>query len=632
MRYSILGPLDISDGNGPIEINRPFYRTLAATLLLDPNRVVPVTRLIDSIWDETPPATARDQIYKGVSGLRRLLERPRAQAAARQQAERPVIDRRAPGYAIVVGPHELDTDIMQHHVTQARAALDARRPAKAARSLREALGLWRGFTLDGLTTSSGIIRAVAAGLDERRMTIYEECIDLELGLGRHHELIGELISLTENHPAREGLVGRLMLALYRAGRRAEALRTYSRTRERFIGELGLEPSEALRKLQHAILADEPVLAAGTAVPAEQSERVRPTTTLRLLLPPLADDVPVHTPHLDSLVRHIEDRPADGGHCAVAVITGRLGMGKTTLAVRSAHRLLPRFPDGAVYIDLEASRARYGEPPRLDELLSRLLRALEVETGPSFAEQTEAYRLTTASRRILFVLDDAPSGADLRPLLPAGFGSAMLVTSRGELPELKRAAGRAGRAGRVELLPLDHADAGRLLCTLADRRIPTAGRDRTALDRILEKCGGLPLAIHGCAMHLASRRHWEFAALDARLADLDQRLDLLSWGPYGLREVLASAFQTVDSDAQALFEQLASVEGNAPTGPEDAARLCGASIPRARQLFDQLIDAQLVDVVIREYDGREMAFALWQPAVLYARERLAAKNSQISGRC
>ena len=256
MRYSILGSLEVERDGERIQVDGPRQQALLATLLLEEGRLVPFGRLIDSVWDTEPPATAREQVHKCVSELRRLLcpvsPSPR------------IIETCPPGYMISVGGEELDHRRMQCAVSAARAASAAGDGQEAVELLRQAAALWRGPTLDGLSTR--VMRAAAARLDEQRLMILEDRFDLELNLGRHRELIGELVALVIEHPVHEPFVYSLMVAFYRAGRRPDAVRLYKQIRQTYIDELGLEPGEHLRGLHRSILSADPALLAPVSRP------------------------------------------------------------------------------------------------------------------------------------------------------------------------------------------------------------------------------------------------------------------------------------------------------------------------------------------------------------------------------
>jgi YVTN family beta-propeller protein len=254
MEFRILGPLAVSSEGRELSLGGPKQRALLAVLLLHPNEVVSIDRLVDELWGERPPATALKVVQVYVSQLRKALRGRRG----RGEEER-VLVTRAPGYMLCVGPGQLDADRFEELVDQARQDLAAGRARRAAHMLLEALALWRGPALADFALEV-FAQSEIARLEEARISAFEERIEADLALGRHSELVGELESLVTAHPLRERLRGQLMLALYRCGRQAEALAAYREARRLLVEELGLEPSQALQSLEKAILEQDPLLA------------------------------------------------------------------------------------------------------------------------------------------------------------------------------------------------------------------------------------------------------------------------------------------------------------------------------------------------------------------------------------
>ena len=261
MEFRILGPLDVVEDGRSLELGGPKQRALLAALLLRANEVVSQDTLIDDLWGEVPPATAAKTLQAYVSRLRKALVEAGGEAPTTR------LETQAHGYVLRIPPESLDAVLFQRGLEDGRQAL-AREDAKlAADRLREALALWRGSPLADLAYES-FAQPEIARLGELRLTALEERIEADLALGREDELIGELETLVEQHPLRERLRGQLMLALYRAGRQAEALRVYQDGRQHLAAELGLEPSEGLRRLERQILEQDPALGAS-------SRRTRP---------------------------------------------------------------------------------------------------------------------------------------------------------------------------------------------------------------------------------------------------------------------------------------------------------------------------------------------------------------------
>jgi WD40 repeat protein/DNA-binding SARP family transcriptional activator len=245
MRFGVLGPLEVSVDDRQIPLGGPKQRTVLASLLLRPNRVVPAEDLIDQVWGEDPPNTARKTLQGYVTHLRRELGPDR-------------LEWRAPGYVLRVGPRELDAARFESLVHDAKAA--NAQPDREAALYRRALKQWRGQAFADLA-GDGALAAEAHRLDELRLAALEGRIAADLDAGRHGELIPELSALTGEHPLRERLWGHLMVALYRSGRQADASAVYHRARDVLAEELGMDPSEELQRLHERILRNDPALEA-----------------------------------------------------------------------------------------------------------------------------------------------------------------------------------------------------------------------------------------------------------------------------------------------------------------------------------------------------------------------------------
>ncbi|MFF2350884.1 BTAD domain-containing putative transcriptional regulator [Kitasatospora sp. NPDC058115] len=262
LEFAVLGPLEIRRDGRAVPIAGPRRRALLAVLLLNEGQVVSLDRLIDAVWGDAAPASARAQVQSLVHGLRRAL--------GEDGAGTPLIETRAPGYVLsVAGTASFDLAEFREHVERGRAAARAGETDTAAEAYRRALGLWRGPALEDIGTAFS--DAVAARLEEDRLAVLEERLEADLALGRHGELVPELVPLTADHPLRERLRAQYMLALYRCGRQADALAVYARGRELLDDELGVRPGEELRRVHAAILAADPALSLAGPVAGEPAE-------------------------------------------------------------------------------------------------------------------------------------------------------------------------------------------------------------------------------------------------------------------------------------------------------------------------------------------------------------------------
>jgi DNA-binding SARP family transcriptional activator len=240
----LLGPLEMEHAGSPVALGGPMQRALLARLLLDANRTVAIERLVEDLWGEAAPASALKMVHIYVSKLRKELPDG-------------MLVTRAPGYALAIDPEALDLTLFERLREQGRAALAAGFAAKAADLIRAALAMWRGAALAEFDEPFAVVES--ARLEELRLASVEDRIEADLALGRHAAVVGELEALVAGNPLRERLWGQLMLARYRSGRQAEALAAYRELRELLTGELGIEPSLALRELEHRMLRQDPTL-------------------------------------------------------------------------------------------------------------------------------------------------------------------------------------------------------------------------------------------------------------------------------------------------------------------------------------------------------------------------------------
>ncbi|WFB09492.1 AfsR/SARP family transcriptional regulator [Streptomyces sp. LX-29] len=255
MEFSVLGPLRVSEGGHSYTPTAPKQRQLLALLLLNANQVVSTSACIDELWEDAPPNTALSTIQSYILQLRRALGRiPRIGSL---QAARRVLETRDGGYLLVVRGDELDAHRFTALVRQGRARL-RRDDAGASRLLGEALRMWHGSALSDVQAGP-VLRAHLVGLAEDRISVQEQRIDADLRLGRHHELLGELSALSAQHPTQEYLHAQLVIALYRSGRRTQALEVVQRLRQVMRDELGLEPSPRIQELHQAVLVCDPLI-------------------------------------------------------------------------------------------------------------------------------------------------------------------------------------------------------------------------------------------------------------------------------------------------------------------------------------------------------------------------------------
>ena len=590
MEIRLLGPLELVAPDGSMELGSSRSRAVLAALALQANRVTTVDQLVDAVWDSAPPATARAQIRICISDLRRAFRDARIAAA---------IETRPSGYLLEIGPSELDTTEFDRLVAVARDQAASADCVRAVATLRTAEELWRGPALSGV--SGPTVQAAAARLNDARLVATEERIRLELELGRHQSVIGELRALVEREPLRESLHRMLMLALYRAGRQAEALEVYQRTRSLLVEELGVEPGPELRDLHAAVLDRSPSLdleAPTAAPPARQ-------------LPASIADFTGREEELAALRQYLGDTRGQTSYgLRIVGLSGPGGVGKSTLAIRAAHELAGAFPDGQLYADVRATGGTDAAMATLD----RFLRALGVP-GPAIPQdrqaRTELYRSRLAGRRMLVVLDDVTDEADVMPLLPGDAACGVIATSR------TRLSGVPG-AYLLDVHMLDVDRSVRLLSRLLGAARVATQRESTR--ELAEQCAGLPLALRISAARLAAHPHWQLTELVSRLRDETHRLDELAHRNLELRATIALSYQAIDDEARRLF-RLFALTGTLDAPPWTAAALLDTDLATARHALDRLAAAQLITVV-RYDDSRGLRYQFHSLVRVYAAERLA----------
>ena len=597
MEFFALGPLQVACADQVFEITAPRQRIVLAALLLERDHVVSLNRLIDMLWPVDPPVTARTQVQYCVSELRRLCTVP----------DTP-IRTAAPGYSLASANIAVDTDLFRALAEEGRAEAAAGRTELAAEKLRSALRLWRGEAFAGI--DSPMIQAAAVQLEELRLTVTEELVDRELELGRHDAMVHRLTRLIAENPLRERLRCQQMLALYRAGRGVEALEAYRAARGVLVAELGIEPGPELRRMERAILAEDPALAspAGT----ERRGQLAVPRLVPRQLPADIVDLTGRREVLDELLAILTPRQHPTGRALIAVITGPAGVGKTTLAVRIGHVLAQAFPDGQLFAQLRGPGVEHG---RTERVLEHLVRAFGMRAGlPDTTEElAKVFRSITADRRLFVLLDAAVTEDDVLPLIPAGSESVVLVTSR------RRLTGLSG-AHHVDLELLDPGSAENLLATAARRR-ELAVQDPSSTRSLLRLCGGLPLAIRIAAARLAARPYWSVDDLMTRLTDEGRLLDEFRYGGMDVRASIAMSYGDLPAATRRLFRLL----GTLPVRDFPSwvsAPLLDATAGDANEALEQLVDAGLVQVVIGPEGRRNRVHHLVQ---VFARERLVAEE-------
>lgn len=605
--FLVLGPLGIVHGGAPVHVTAGRPQVVLSMLLLEAGRVVSVQRLLDALWADEPPTTARSQVQICISALRRLLTGTGADILTQP-----------PGYLLRIPDGALD--LVRFRDLCARAeSLAPTRPEEAVARYREALSLWRGDAC--ASVDSQVVAQAAIRLNEERWTALERRMDLELRLGRHQEVAGELAEIVSAEPFRERPRALLMLALYRSGRQAEALEAYRSGRKLLVEELGTDPGRELRGLEQAILNGDASLDAPVPETLMSSGDASASTNASAApaLVPLPRQLPASVPDfvgrdgLVKLARKVLQQPGDSagepGAVPVVLLTGRGGTGKTTLALSIAHAIRDDFADGQLFARLRESGGSAASPAAVLEhfLLSLGVSAAAVP-GPVEA-RTAMFRSCLAGRRVLIVLDDVATVGQIEPLLPGDAGCGVIVTSRS----------RPAPPGAIhlEVGDLDQQASAELLQRVVGPERIAAEREAAA--ELIRLCEGLPLALRIVASKLRNRRHWRVRQMVERLRDEQNRLNELDLEGVNIRATLEFSYRSISDSSQMLLSRLGLLHQtefpawisvpllDMPPGP-------------AEEVLEDLVTVGLVEAQVAE--GGDVRYRIHEMIRIFAREKLA----------
>lgn len=584
--FSVLGPLLVLRDGVEVSLRAQKVRTLLAVLLCRAGRPVPVPMIMDALWGDGPPPTAAKTLQVYVHRLRQALGDPS------------LVRHDAGSYRLVAERHDVDAITFEALVGRARATRQTGDLRHARSLLAEALSMWRGAAYSGVAETTALIADEVHRLSEQRLLAVEERIAIDLELGAHAEVIAELMALAVDHPYREVVRAHLMLALYRSGRRVEALEVYRTTSALFADELGIQPSPFLSRLHQALLVADPDLE------LDHGERV---TVLPAELPPTTSTFVGRAGEVDRILDALRSHPP--GALPVVGISGPAGIGKTTLALHVSHAVRALYPEGQLYANL---RGAGPYPLSAAEVVGRFLRALGVDAPalPADLEDRVAlYRSKIADRRVLVLLDNASDEDQVRQLLPGTGAAAVLITSRRTLGGIEASL----------LLELDGLGDGESLELFT--RI--AGRDRTSAEpaqatEIVRICAGLPLAIRIAAGRARQGRTRTLRRLASGLRDERTRLDLLVIGDLNVRTSLSWSYQALDERQRLAFKLLGllDVPRFAPWVP---AVMLGIPHAEAEEVLEQLVEAGLLSAEADRFHFHDLV-------QLYARERAELEHS------
>jgi predicted ATPase/DNA-binding SARP family transcriptional activator len=588
-QFRVLGPLEVTADGAAVELGAPRQRALLALLALNANRVLPRERIIDALWGERAPRTARNALQVAVHGLRRALGSD-------------TVSTQGDGYRLAVGEGELDLE----RFTRLLSRAEAEDPEHAAATLREALDLHQGIALANVPNAP-FVAVERERIEELRLLALERRVDADLARGVTAELVPELEALAVAHPFHESFRRQLMLALYRSGRQAEALEAYRRTRSELVDELGVEPSRALQELEAAMLRQDPALDIHP-----RAERARGTTLPTPARPLIGRELEVAA--VTALVRHPGAR--------LVTLTGPGGTGKTRLALEAAHELKSELGGGLYLVDLSPIR----DSALVESTIAHAV-GVSAEAEVDLAQRIAAF---VTGRETLLVIDNFEHLLEAAPfvarLLSHAPGLRILATSR---EPLRIAAEHEYRvpplglppAGTRGLEEATRAEAVALFVAGARAAQPdfelTAENAGAVVD-ICHALDGLPLALELAAARV---RLLSTAELRDRI---ENRLELLADGPRDLPDRQRTLRSTIDWSYDLLDEAeqrlLASFAVFAGGWTLDAAEsVCDAGISTLGSLVEKSLVRSRPDTV----SGTR--FSMLETVREYALARLTASG-------
>jgi DNA-binding SARP family transcriptional activator len=610
--FDLLGPVRAWRGEAEIDLGTPQQRAVLGLLLLRAGAVVTTDQLITAVWGENAPQAAGGMVRTYVSRLRRVL---------RERLAAPLITSVAGGYLLSLGSGSLDVASFEHGVSSARRARHVGDVETEARELRAALALWKGAPLGGVRGEyAHHERSRLIGL---QLSAIEDLASVDLELGNHVEAGSALVRVVIEEPLRERPRELLMLALYRAGRKAEALALYQETQQLLANELGLDPGPELQEMQRRILTSDPSLAkpalARPLVPgspeSRQQEVASPTggtspsgetadePATQIMAAPM--QLPPRLPQfsgrsaelarLTGLLRSDTQVPVLG-------IAGLAGIGKTALAIQLGHGVADHFPDGLLFVDCGSA----------EDPLATVLRACGQSSLPATVhERATEWRRLSNRRRILLVLDNALDTELVRSLLP-GSSSALVLTSQQQLFGL-------AHAQWTTLAPLPESESLELLMRKVGRARVEA--EPTAARLLVELTSGVPQAIDAVGARLASRPGWT----------LDTAVKRLRAPRYPL-EPRYEECRVIQAPYDAAVRSLSSAQARAlrllavPSGPDISLAAAAALLDLSPDETDYLLES-LADLHLIEPTRGRGHYTFLNPVQQFARARALLEEGQ-----
>ena len=570
--FGVLGTVQVDHRGVAYKVPAGRQQAVLATLALRVNEVVTASLLLEQVWEGQAD---RSVLNVCMMRLRRTLRDP----------DQEVLRSERDGYRLAVDHADVDLHRFRALTREAGTAAECGDDERERRLLQEALALWRGAPFDGIE-STPIQSELVPILVEEQLTTVERRIDADLRHGIHRELVSELRELVATHPYRERYWQQLMLALHRSGRQSDALEAFRTVRETLAEELGIEPGTELRALQQRILDDDPDLFLHAERARTEQDAPAYVPLLPAQLPPLASGFTGRGDELRRL-HDLYDQPSDASR--IIAITGLPGVGKTSLGLRWAVERIAEFPDGQLYVDLGGHSDH--SPVCPVEALSAFLRAMGVASDEIPADPEAAasmYRSIMARRRVLVMLDNAGDPMQVRPLLPGGSGSLVIVTSRDRL------SGLVAQDGAHELIvnTLTDGEAETLLANIVG--CERLGADPDAGVELARACGNLPLALRVAGANIASSTERTVAEHATELVRDDRLGALAVTGDeqMAVRPAFHTSYAHLPVAAQTMFCVLGLFPGREIT-TDTAAVLTDTTPHEASHTLGQLRTAHLI---------------------------------------
>jgi DNA-binding SARP family transcriptional activator len=567
-----LGELSVLAGGQPVDLGGPKQRLLLAILLSRANATVRTDELVEALWNDQPPRTARKNLQAYVSRLRRFFGERLAHVGT--------------GYRLRLVPDQCDLLRFEDLVRTGRQAARDGDVETARQLLDRALAGWDGPPL-GEFGDLPVLAVTRDRLQELFLSALEDWAELETDNEGHRAALDRLEEPVRQHPLRERLAAGWMLALAQSGRPNEALAHFEWVRRVLAEELGVRPGPMLSRLHARLLAgdiaDLPARRAGARGLGNQLPRDMP-------------DFIGRAAEVQRLMAHFDGR---GCH-DVAVVSGPVGVGKSCFAVHVAHRLAPLFPDGSLHAELR------NRP--VETVVRELLDVIGLDAGRSAAYALATWRSWIAGRRLLIVLDDAVHEDVVRTLLPSGGASAVIVTSRNRLSGVESVV-------RVDLPVLCQAESLELL-----GRVIGVGRvmaDSGSARRLVDCCEGLPLAVRIVGARLNALRHVRLADYADRLCRAPHPLDEMAAGELALRDRFESFYQGLSARRRAAFHRVVALEPPLEHGQVVAA-LTGLD-ESAELALESLLECNLLMVPDAEVSAHCMVYGMSRFAYGFGRE-------------